>query len=101
LVNSFTNDRLYKQTFAYNTFSHLTNRNSNVWTAFYSITDAYVNNRRAGWDYGAGHRTGQVRASINGAGLILLLKCLVLQFGPDPAIWELNLKDPIVTAVNL
>jgi hypothetical protein len=31
-----------------------------------------------------------------GPGLILLIKCLVLQFRPDPAIWELNLKDPIV-----
>jgi YD repeat-containing protein len=46
-----TNDRPYRETFSYDAFSHLTNRNSNNWNDFYSMSDSYLNNRRDGWDY--------------------------------------------------
>ncbi len=48
-----TNDRPYKQTFGYDGFSHLTNRNSNHWSDFHSLADSYTNNRRDGWDHDA------------------------------------------------
>ncbi|MDX6610933.1 MAG: hypothetical protein QOD75_119 [Blastocatellia bacterium] len=48
-----TNDRPYKQTYGYDNFSHLTTQNSNHWTAYFSSTDSYTNNRRADWSYDA------------------------------------------------
>ncbi|HSS22564.1 MAG TPA: hypothetical protein VLL54_21005 [Pyrinomonadaceae bacterium] len=49
-----TNDRPYKETFAYDGFSHLTNRQSNSWNDSYSMTpDSYSSNRRDGWNYDA------------------------------------------------
>ena len=50
---SATNDRPYKQIFSYDGFSHLTNRDSNVWADFYSTADSYTNDRRTDWDYDA------------------------------------------------
>jgi len=46
-----TNDRPYNQAFSYDGFSHLSSRNSNVWSDFYSTADSYANNRRTGWSY--------------------------------------------------
>ena len=57
-----TNDRPYKQTFAYDSFSHLTARTSNNWSDFSSMSDSYTNNRRDGWDYDA---EGNLMASID------------------------------------
>jgi hypothetical protein len=51
-----TNDRPYKQTFTYDGFSHLTDRNSNIWSSFYSTSDSYSSDRHTGWDYDADGR---------------------------------------------
>ncbi|MBC8029018.1 MAG: hypothetical protein H7Z16_02820, partial [Pyrinomonadaceae bacterium] len=56
-----TNDRPYKQTFSYDGLGHLTNRNSNHWNDFYSLSDSYTNNRRPDWNYDAdGNLLGNV-----------------------------------------
>jgi hypothetical protein len=58
-----TNDRPYKQTFAYDGFSHLTNRSSNNWNDYYTMPpDSYTNDRRDGWDYDA---EGNLLASVD------------------------------------
>lgn len=48
-----TNNRPYKQTFSYDGFGHLANRNSHIWPDFYPSSDTYVNNRRSWWSYDA------------------------------------------------
>jgi hypothetical protein len=57
----------------YDGFSHLTDRNSNVWSDFYSITDSYSNNRRTYWDYDASGNllgTGEITCTYDAAGSI-------------------------------
>jgi YD repeat-containing protein len=49
-----SNDRPYKQTFAYDGFNHLTERTSINWGDSYMMPpDSYVNDRRDGWEYDA------------------------------------------------
>ncbi len=48
-----TNDRPYKETFAYDGLNHLTSRQTTNWSDSYSMTDSYTNNRRDDWDYDA------------------------------------------------
>jgi YD repeat-containing protein len=57
-----TNDRPYKETFAYDGFSHLTNRTSTNWNDVYSTSDSYTNHRRDGWSYDA---EGDLSASVD------------------------------------
>ena len=48
-----TNDRPYKQTFAYDALGHVTGRVSHIWQTAYMTSDTYQHNRRSGWIYDA------------------------------------------------
>jgi YD repeat-containing protein len=48
-----TNNRPYRQTFTYDAVGHLTGETSKIWSATFTRSDTFSNNRRNGWSYDA------------------------------------------------